>query len=136
MLKVDSKIILSWDDVVRLVDELCERIPFEIPLADSVHGLSRGGLIPAVMVSHKLNLPYVEVIGKDTLVIDDICDSGVTLQNTPGLYTAVLHHKPETSCFTPNCWADLHVGHEWILYPWERHDSKQIQDYLNKEKNG
>ena len=133
MLKVDSKIILSWDDVVRLVDELCERIPFEVPLADSVHGLSRGGLIPAVMVSHKLNLPYVDVIGKDTLVIDDICDSGITLTNTPGLYTAVLHHKPETSCFTPDCWADLHVGHEWILYPWERHDSKQIQDYLNKK---
>ena len=136
MLRVDSKIILSWDDIVKLVGELCERIPFEVPLADSVHGLSRGGLIPAVMVSHKLGLPYVDIIGKDTLIIDDICDSGVTLQNTPGLYTAVLHHKPETSCFTPNCWADLHIGHEWILYPWERHDSKQIQDYLNKNKNG
>lgn len=132
MLKIENKLILSWDDVNHLTDELCKRIPFEVPLIDSVHGLSRGGLIPAVIVSHRLKIPYVDIIGKNTLIIDDICDSGTTLENCPGQFTAVLHHKPHTSCFTPNCWASTHPGDEWVLYPWERHDSKPLQDYLNK----
>ena len=54
MLKVDNKIYLSWDDVQRLVDKLCEKIITELPNIDSIYGIKRGGLIPAVMVSHKL----------------------------------------------------------------------------------
>ena len=131
MLKIDNKRIkLSWDDVEGVVNDLCDRIPFDIPLVDSVHGLARGGLIPAVMISHKLELPYVEVIGKHTLVVDDICDSGVTLSKAPGVYTAVLYHKPHTSCFTPNIYGKLHEGDEWLIYPWENYNSPAIQDYL------
>ena len=133
MLKIDNKLILSWDDVSDLVDDLCEKIIKTTPHVDSVTGLARGGLIPAVMVSHKLGLPYVHSINSNTLVVDDICDSGVTLRDGVGVNTAVLFHKPHTSCFTPNVWAGTHNGDEWILFPWERQDSKQIQDYkLNK----
>ena len=130
MLKANNKIFLSWDDVNELVDILCDKIPTELPNIDSVCGLARGGLIPAVMVSHKLGLPYSSTIGPNTLVIDDICDSGETLKNGIGVYTAVLHHKPETSCFTPNIFAREHNGSEWIIYPWEKKDSNPIQDYL------
>lgn len=133
MLKIDkSRIKLSWDDITDLVDKLCEQIPLELPLVDSVYGFPRGGLIPAVMISHRLNLPFVNVIGKNTLVIDDICDSGVTLQNSPGLYHAVLIHKPHTACFTPDIWGKLHEGDEWLIYPWESYNSPALQDYLNK----
>jgi hypoxanthine phosphoribosyltransferase len=60
MLKVDNKIYLSWDDLEDLVDKLCEKIITELPNIDSVHGIPRGGgMIPAVMVSHRLGLPYV-----------------------------------------------------------------------------
>ena len=131
-LTIDNKIILSWSDVDGLIDKLCGRILNDLPLIDSVYGIPRGGLIPTVLVSHRLKLPYVSVIGKNTLVVDDICDSGVTLKNSPGIYTAVLYQKPETACFTPSVWADLHLGNEWLLFPWERVDSKEMQDYLAK----
>jgi len=131
-LKIANKIYLSWDDISQLVDTLCEKIITEQPNIDSVFGLKRGGLIPAVMVSHKLGLPWSDVMLPNTLVVDDICDTGVTLKNTIGVYTAVLHHKPHTSCYTPNIYATLHEGDEWIIYPWERKDSEQIQDYLKK----
>ena len=40
----------------------------------------QGGLIPAVMLSHRLKIPLVKGdIGPDTLIVDDICDSGETL---------------------------------------------------------
>lgn len=132
MLKIENKIYLSWDDVNDLVNTLCEKIITEQPNIDSVFGLKRGGLIPAVMVSHKLGLPWSDVMYPNTLVIDDICDTGVTLKNTVGIYTAVLHHKPHTSCYKPNIYAQIHEGDEWIIYPWEKKDSEPIQDYLRK----
>ena len=131
-LKIENKIYLSWDDISQLVEKLCEKIITEQPNIDSVFGLKRGGLIPAVMVSHKLGLPWSDVMLPNTLVIDDICDTGITLKNTIGVYSAVLHHKPHTSCYTPNIYAQIHEGNEWIIYPWERKDSEQIQDYLKK----
>ena len=133
-LTVHNKIILSWIDTNELVDTLCEKIKLDLPNIDSVHGIPRGGLIPAVLISHKLSLPYVGAVGPNTLVVDDICDSGVTLDKGPGVYTAVLHYKPHTSCFKPNVWATKHEGDEWLIYPWETKDSKPIQDYLANEK--
>jgi uncharacterized protein len=133
-LKIENKIYLSWDDISQLVDTLCKKIITEVPNIDSVFGLKRGGLIPAVMVSHKLGLPWSDVMLPNTLVIDDIADTGKTLKNTVGCYTATLHYKPHTSCFKPTIYAELHGGNEWIIYPWERKDAEPIQDYLNNGK--
>ena len=130
----DNKIKLSWDDLEILVDKLCKKIPFETPTVDSVTGIARGGLIPAVMVSHKLGLPYVDAVGPNTLVIDDIADSGATLEKSPGIYTAVLHYKPHTSSFIPTIWAEEHNSDEWLIYPFERSDSKPMQDYLKSKE--
>ena len=71
-LTADNKIFLSWDDVNILVDNICDKIRHDQPNIDSVHGIPRGGLIPAVLISHKLGLPYVNVISPNTLVVDDI----------------------------------------------------------------
>ena len=129
-LKTDNKIYLSWDDVEKSVNDLCNKIRFDQLNIDSVTGIARGGLIPAVLISHKLGLPYTDVILPNTLVVDDICDSGVTLEKAPGVWTAVLHYKPHTSCLEPTMYAFVHEGDEWIIYPWERDDSETIQDYL------
>ncbi len=130
-LKADGKIYLSWDDVETLVNNLCKQISEKTRIITSVTGLQRGGLIPAVMISHKLNIPYVHSIHPTTLVIDDICDTGETLNFIlGGIYTAVLHYKP-TANHTPTFYAQ-EVGDEWIVYPWERKDSESIQDYLKK----
>ena len=133
-IKTNQKMHLSWDDVNTLVDNLCKQIPFELPNIDSVHGILRGGLIPAVLISHKLDLPYVNAVGPNTLVVDDIADTGVTLDKGPGVYTAVLHYKPHTSCFKPSIYSELHEGDEWIIYPWETKDSDPIQDYLKSKE--
>ena len=130
-LKADGKIYLSWDDIETLVDNLCKQITEKTRTVTSVTGMQRGGLIPAVMISHKLNIPYVYSIHPTTLVIDDICDTGETLNFIlGGAYTAVLHYKP-TAKHKPTFYAQ-EVGDEWIVYPWERKDSEAIQDYLKK----
>ena len=129
-LKIGNKMYLSWDDIVVLVEDLCDTIASSGAEITSITGVKRGGLIPAVMISHKLNIPYVDRINKDTLVVDDICDTGETLKNSIAMYTATLHYKP-TAGFTPDFYAK-EVGTEWIVYPWERKDSEAVQDYLKK----
>jgi hypoxanthine phosphoribosyltransferase len=94
-IKIKNKIYLSWDDVSQLVDTLCEKVITDIPNIDSVFGIARGGLIPAVMVSHKLNLPWSNVMLPNTLVIDDIADTGISIitrsVNVPKLPAGVIH---------------------------------------------
>lgn len=129
MLKVGKKIILNWENIGSLVNRICDTITKDFPNIDSVHGIKRGGLIPSVMISHQLNLPWTQEIFPNTLVVDDICDSGETLHNYAGVYTAVLYYKPHTSIFKPTIYARVHNGDEWIIYPWESVKAKHIQDY-------
>jgi hypoxanthine phosphoribosyltransferase len=129
-LKYNNKIHMSWGDIDYLIDILCEKIITDLPNIDSVFGITRGGLIPAVMISHKLDLPYSDVMLPNTLVVDDIADTGHTLNNIVGCYTATLHYKPHTSCFKPDIYAQTHNGNEFIYYPWETENSEPIADYL------
>ena len=128
----ENKLFLSWDDINTSIKVLCSKIINDYPNIDSVMGLPRGGLIPAVLISHQLDIPFVIHPGKNTLVVDDINDTGETLSKAPGAYWAVLHHKP-TSKFKPNFYAK-EVNDQWIVYPWERSDSAPIQDYLQSDE--
>ena len=56
---MDNKIYIGWKDIEELVDELCYYINTDYPEIKYIHGLSRGGLIPAVMLSHTLKIPYI-----------------------------------------------------------------------------
>jgi len=125
---MEDKIYLTWRDIQVLIHTLTTRIITELPNIDSVYGLPRGGLIPAVLISHQLEIPFTLTVGKNTLVVDDICDTGKTFQDAPGVYTAALHYK-KTASFIPTLYAK-EVGDAWIVYPWEREDSKAIADYL------
>ena len=125
-----SKVYLEWSEIHECINILCKKIITDYPNIDSVMGLPRGGLIPAVLISHELNLPFVLHPGKNTLVVDDINDTGHTLSKAPGAYWAVLHNKP-TSKFKDAIYAK-EVGDQWIVYPWEREDSEAIPDYLKQ----
>src|SRR5258708_1166527 len=97
----------------------------------NVYGIPRGGLILAVRLSHLLNIPLARMpdeVNKDTLVVDDICDTGATmikLKDHTLLYnmkTATLHYC-KTRVYEPtyNC----RLKKDWIIYPWESEDSSK-----------
>jgi len=54
-----SKIYLEWDAIHDLIDVLAEKIITNYPNIDSITGLARGGLIPAVLISHQLDIPWL-----------------------------------------------------------------------------
>ena len=75
-----EKYYIDWGELEVVTDRLCHLIKKSDYKFHNIFGLQRGGLIPAVMVSHNLGIPMAKGdIGPDTLIIDDICDSGETL---------------------------------------------------------
>lgn len=134
-----EKRFIEWRDINTAVERLAINIiNSKIEIA-AIGGLPRGGLIPAVMLSHKLNTHFVsqasiKTIVGNILIVDDICDSGKTLKRfkfEPNVYTATLHYKTSSE-YEPHFWWRLASTNEWIVYPWEREDSKTIPDYETK----
>jgi len=127
-----NKLDLEWNDIQVLVEVLAEKI-----LGSNIryiHGIERGGLIPAIMLSHRLNIPYTshpELFNtNEVLIVDDIADSGITISKWDKYTTAVLHYKPHTSICKPSLYAQKHATDEWVVYPWEHPQAETIQDYL------
>jgi len=126
-----NKRYLNWEDVEDLIDILHSNILESDFNIERIYGIPRGGLIPAVLLSHKMGIPLTNyAYTKNSLIVDDICDSGKTLSEmlAPNP-TAVLHYKPHTANITPNFYASKFGSNDWIVYPWEVKESKSIQDY-------
>ena len=124
--------LLSWSDVNKAVDALARNL--EPLIADcrikSVHGFARGGLIVAVMLSHKLEIPVISMGSAMTLYIDDIYDTGKTME-TLQEPRAVLITK--TKDIAPIFWGAVVPGAHWIVFPWETEDSSRQsnEDLMN-----
>jgi len=130
------KDFVSWE----LIDECVTDIAFHLKDTGKdfkgVYGIPRGGVILAVLLSHKLDLPYVEnpydYQFDDFIVIDDIADTGETLkfyEETFEKSYIVTIHEHEQSIVKPD-YSVIDKGDKWIVYPWETEDSEEIQDYL------
>ena len=133
------KTYISWDEFDNLVDELADMIPEGV--YEGVYAVPRGGLITGVMLSHKLNLPFIDRLqsyyGKKFLIVDDIADTGETLNRFKAeIYDyadiATIHYHKQ-SIVEPAYWVQ-EKNDKWIVYPWEKKNSEEIQDYLKETK--
>lgn len=95
-----NKLIIDNEKFKSLVAGICREIANSSWRPDYIVGITRGGLLPAVMISHYLNIPMQSLdislrdggecvsnlgmaedayAGKNILVVDDINDQGTTL---------------------------------------------------------
>jgi hypoxanthine phosphoribosyltransferase len=131
-----NKLYLTWEDIENQITDLAEQISKSQENIIAIYGLPRGGLIPAVLLSHKLGVKYVNewplikylYHPDNVLIVDDICDSGKTLKEYNNHPTATLHYK-SLAVTKPTFYSDIAEEDVWILYPWENEDSHTIQDY-------
>jgi hypoxanthine phosphoribosyltransferase len=134
-----EKIYLSWDEIEDAIESLAHQIKQSGKKIGSMDGLARGGLIPAVMLSHKLGIPFMNEDNNDEgyiLIVDDICDTGETLEYYDihdYILTATIHYK-QTATVKPDFYYSLAKKDVWYCYPWEQKDSKTIQDYKDATK--
>jgi len=120
---------ISWATIDELVGIIARKIHTDSPNIDSIYGIPRGGLIPAVLLSHKLGLPLVQQPKSNSLVVDDISDSGNTFIDFidtlykphvyfSGVKTATLFER-ENTAFSPD-YVGLHIKYQdWLVFPWE-----------------
>lgn len=145
----------SYEEIHNACHDFTIAIEHVIPNIKAVVGISRGGLHPAMILSHMLSKPLVVVEysskegkGDDknhtndlptitpeqgpVLVVDDICDSGHTLneivyhftkQNVK-TYTAVLYYKTHNQqVMAPDMkWRTIPANSGWVVFPWERNE--------------
>ena len=137
-----EKVFMSWKWVDDQIEELAERLKDK--KLRYISGIPRGGLIPAIMLSHKLGVTYIpfdeakkygrhdiRFKNEDILLVDDICDSGVTMKDyAPRFITATLclRYISET---IPEYYGEKIKDDRWLVFPWERNASNTKQNYLD-----
>ena len=132
------KEFVSWQVVDECVTEMAFHLKDTGKDFVGVFGIPRGGVILAVMLSHKLDIPYITEFWRvgdgDIVVIDDIADTGKTFQfykEQPETKDAhyVTIHEHKQSIVKPD-YSVLYKQDKWIVYPWEVEESEEVQDYL------
>ena len=124
----------TWSDFDRGVDLIankCKSLKFS-----GVYGIPRGGLCLAVALSHKLNIELISEPIKNSIIVDDIYETGKTLnplKNIEGVMFFVLISKKK-----PTWWNTVYLADkkDWIVFPWENKNSyiNDQEKYLNKRK--
>ena len=123
---MDNKILkVSWKDFDEMMEELAQNIKSSPIKPKYIYGVSRGGLVPAVVLSHKLDgVPITFNPSEDfVLFIDDISDEGKSLTYYTSLSkcfaTATLFIKKDTE-FVPDFYIEEVDRGTWVLFPWEK----------------
>lgn len=112
-----EKEFVTWEDVNNYTDAVAREL--KDSNVTGVYGIPRGGLIFAVMLSHKMNIPLLLAPCKDCIVVDDISDTGNTLvhyKHSRYYITTMFYHRQ--SKVVPNLWYK-EKKNSWIVYPWE-----------------
>ena len=119
------KYIISWKEFSDDVVILAERLKSTKVLAKNIYGVPRGGLIPAVMLSHLTGLPLItssRFISNETIVVDDIIDTGHTLKRLlarkkPLAVASVWYHPK--AVIKPDFYVNLKKTEDWLVFPFE-----------------
>ena len=128
----DSKMILDWNDVEDLTEQLADLVASSSWGKDieGVYGIPVGGCFVAKEVARKLNVPLHSIVKENTLVVDDIVDSGKTIaEYVPGIYTAALLLKEHAKA-KPLIWVNEVPTGCWVVFPWEK--KNEIEDSVRR----
>ena len=122
----------TWSEFDKSVEHIANKCKFlEF---SGIYGVPRGGLCLAVALSHKLKVNLISKPKKNSLIIDDVYETGITLntfKDIEGAMFFVLFSK-----IKPTWWNSVHITEkrEWIVFPWETPLNLQSDrnDYIKK----
>lgn len=140
----------SWDDFKSDIKAIVAQISQSGWMPDFVVGVKRGGLVPATLISHYMGIPLlvsscqirdgknvVELIEVDEslkdkrlLIVDDICDEGLTLTKVCQTLKDHNINNFKTCSVFFNIRQSFSVDYKakkidrdrdkyWVVFPWE-----------------
>ncbi|MGM0588565.1 MAG: phosphoribosyltransferase [Bacteroidota bacterium] len=156
--------IVHLDEVYALSYDLAGQIMNAGPTYDLVVAIARGGMLPARLMCDFLNIKSltsmqirhytqgaeqmetaevidpirVDVAGKNVLVVDDVNDSGDTLQAAsehlnnlnPAVCKTVVIHEKEGSSFAADFVGQPVTEWKWLIYQWAL--TEDVLEFLEK----
>ena len=145
-------VYVPWDKAVELCFKLAKKVADSGFRPDVIVAVLRGGVVPALIVSDVLNveefyairvkhwgiaeevykvpvveqLPQGKLEGRRVLLVDEIADTGKTIEvavrelrkmSPQEVRTSVVHLKP-TSSVIPEYYVEKLDRWVWVFYPW------------------
>jgi len=122
----------TWSEFDKSVEQIYDKCKF-IEFS-GIYGVPRGGLCLAVALSHRLKINLISKPKKNSLIVDDIYETGITLNTFKNIEDAtffVLFSK-----IKPTWWNTVHISEksEWIVFPWENASNSESDrdEYIKK----
>ena len=140
----------NWEEIEQYCDQIVGKMKADSYSPDAIVCLLRGGMVPARIFADKFNItsklftidvkyytgigettaePVVrcpfDIVGNNLLVVDDICDSGRTLDcvrlflRDNFVRTATVFCK-EGIIRKPDYWQVSVPDETWVVFPWEK----------------
>ena len=122
----------TWSEFDKSVEHIANH--FDFIEFSGIYGVPRGGLCLAVALSHKLKINLISEPIKNSLIVDDIYETGITLnsfRDIEGAKFFVLFSKVK-----PTWWNTVNMSdkNEWIVFPWENkiNPKSDRNEYIKK----
>ena len=133
-----NNVYFTWLDFDKAIEEIASRLDQRklLDTFDTIYGVPRNGLVLAVALSHTIEKPIITTLdlgthkdAKRVLIVDDISDSGKTLQTIKALFdysilTATIH-VVEGTLVIPTIWLLEKKKGDWVVYPWEKYPKEE-----------
>ncbi|MCI4410842.1 MAG: hypothetical protein JHC38_04125 [Thiotrichales bacterium] len=145
-----NKVYISYEDIENAVLHTAGSVVDSYELPSIIVGIVRGGMIPAYLVAKELKIPLMMITwqtrdgsikesnqdlinilqtGRKVLFVDDINDSGKTLNQLIEYYSSVApsgrmstaalfekDHSDHMLSFVP---CKIFDKDDWVVFPWE-----------------
>ncbi|WP_288246354.1 phosphoribosyltransferase [uncultured Prochlorococcus sp.] len=122
----------TWNEFDKSVEKIANKCKFKE--FSGIYGVPRGGLCLAVALSYKLKIELITEPLKNSLIVDDVYETGITLtafKNIEGAMFFVLFSK-----IKPTWWNTVHISKksQWIVFPWEDNlnSKSDREEYIKK----
>lgn len=113
---------LNWNDFAIAVSRLEYRLVHSgaAEHATGIYGVPRGGLVLAVALSHRLNVPLILQPQDGMIWVDDIVDTGHTVNQIQHMTVAKCCWVNRNKALLTDVSAYVMFDDDWVLFPWEQ----------------